>query len=228
MNKITDRFFSLLLLISVVFYGCATAPQTSKREKPEEGKPPEKSKAAVVHTEQEVQSLNVFGQILDLIQSTDERQSVLPQVETLYEKIIRDYPDAPLAQESYWKLITIYINDYSPPAYERAEARYEEFMDKYPQSALKSLVQDTIGKSYHKNAEWDRLLRLSAPEFRDYTEKGKQPRASLFYLYSEAQYNLGNLEEAERGYRVVAESFPNLIVGKKSKSMLDKMKKNSE
>ena len=42
-------------------------------------------------------------------------------------------------------------------------------------------------------------------------------------MYSEANYKIGNVEEAEKGYTIVSEKFPRLVEGKKSKSMLEKI-----
>jgi tetratricopeptide (TPR) repeat protein len=223
--KIIVKFLLLIFLLSFFVIGCAPAPEIVQPERPTEVPPPQKPKEKVVPTAREQESLEIFTEILDIIESSEDRQSVLPQVEELYDRIIREYPDTPLAQESYWKLITIYMEDYSPPDFEKAETRYTEFIKKYPNSILRGMVEDTLGKGYYKNAKWEELLRLCTPVYKDYIEKGKHPRASLIFMYSEANYNLGNLEEAEKGYRIVAELFPKLIVGKKSKAMLEKMKK---
>ena len=45
-------------------------------------------------------------------------------------------------------------------------------------------------------------------------------------MYSEANYKLGNIAEAEKGYEIVSEKFPRLVEGKKSKSMLEKISKD--
>lgn len=209
----------LCILISLlILMGCALTQKTIDKEKAER---PIQS----VHTDQETQSSEVFNQILDLIQSSEDRQAVLPQIEELYAKIIKEYPEAPLAQESYWKLITIYVEDYSPPAYEKADNLYHEFMEKYPHSILRSFVDDTIGKSYYKHAQWDRLLKLCTPAYQEYTEKGKIPRASLIFMFSEANYNLGNLDEAVKGYKITADLFPKLTEGSRAKIMLEKISK---
>ncbi|HDH10981.1 MAG TPA: hypothetical protein ENG83_02035 [Nitrospirae bacterium] len=214
-----------LFLIIFLFSACATAPKTTEIEKPEKVETPAVKKKAYVPTKEEKESLKIFTEILELINSTSDRRSVLPQVEKLYTKIIREYPDAPLVHESYWKLITIYVQDYSPPAYEKAEPLYNEFVEKYPGSVFKGFISETLGRSYYKNAEWDKLLKLCAPVFRDYVEKGKKTKASLIFMYSEANYNLGNFREAEKGYRIVAEKFPALNEGAKSRLMLEKIGK---
>ena len=45
-------------------------------------------------------------------------------------------------------------------------------------------------------------------------------------MYSEANYNLGNVEEAEKGYRIATKLFPKLIVGIQSKKIIEKIEKD--
>lgn len=228
MTKINICGFSMLFLVSVLLASCATPKKPIEIKKSEEVKPAAESKKPYAPTVQETKSLDLFTEILDVIETSKDRKSALPKIEELYSRIIREYPEAPLAQESYWKLITIYVKDYSPPDYEKAEARYKEFVEKYPQSILKGLVQDTIGKSYHKYAQWDRLLELCAPTYKEYIENGKQPRASLLFMYAEANYNLGNIPEAEKSYKIVVDLFPKVREGLKSRAMLEKIEKKED
>lgn len=221
-----DAWLCLLLIVflTVLISSCATAPQKIETEKPIEViAPPAETKDVPAPKEEESKSLELFTEVLELVESTDDRKSLLPKIEELYDKIIRQYPEAPLAKESYWKLITIYVEDYSPPDYDRAEMKYNEFLEKYPQSFLEGFIKDTLGNSYYKNAEWNRLLKLSTPAYQEYIEKGREPRASMIFMYSEAKYNLGNIEEAEKGYRIVTKLFPKLIFGIKSKKMIEKI-----
>jgi len=208
-------------------YSCAATPDkgAGKVEPLETEQPTGEARKGPAHTEDEEKSLEVFAEILALVESTDDRKSVLPKIEALYEKIIREYPDAPLAQESYFKLITIYLEDYSPPEYDRAEMLYGEFLEKYPNSFFKGFIEDTLGSSYYKNGDWDRLLKFTSPAYQEYRNRGTQPRASMLFMYSEANYRLGNMKKAEEGYQIVTELYPKLIVGIKSKKMLEKMEK---
>lgn len=223
MRKINWHSFTLVVIIALI-YSCAAPPKKAETGKNEEiTTPPAGTKTGLAPTAEETKSLELFTSVLELAESTDDRKSVLPKIEELYEKIIRDYPQTPLAQESYWKLITIYVEDYSPPAYDRAEMKYNEFIEKYPQSYIKGFIDDTLSNSYYKNADWNGLFKFTSPAYQEYLEKGKQPRASMMFMYSEANYNLGNIEEAAKGYKIVSELFPKLIVGIKSKQMLGKI-----
>jgi len=226
MNKNHRYILFLTLMPAVFFFSCATSPKPAVMEKPETVIEKENGKKVIGRTEEEIKSLELFTEILDLTESTDDRQSVLPRAEALYDKIIREYPGTPLAQESYWRLVTMYVRDYSPPDYEKADKRYREFLEKYPHSVMKGFIDDTLGNSYYKHAEWNRLLKLTAPVFREYTDKKTPPRAPLLFMYAEANYNLGDLVEAERAYRMAVDLFPETTAGVKSRTMLEKIKKN--
>lgn len=173
--------------------------------------------------EVELKSLDRFVEILDLVDKSPDRKAVLPDLEKAYIGIINEYPDTPLAQESYWRLIMIYMNDHFPPDYEKAEYRYNEFLNKYPRSPLKNFVEEALGNKYYKDALWKKLLWVSTPAFNKYIDQGKSSTPSLMFMYAEANFNLGNFAEAEKGYRGVMELFPRLNESKKSRARLDEI-----
>ncbi len=226
MVKIRIHIFSLIFLFAVQVSLPAYAFQGSETGKQGKGKAVAQKRQARVPTEHEIGSLKVFTELLDVIESTSDRKSILPKIEELYMKIITEYPKAPLAQESYWKLLTVYVEEYSPPAYDKAENLYNDFLTGHPKSAMKKFLVETLAKSYYRNAMWDKLLGISSPVFKEYTETKKRIPASILFMYSEANYKLGNVAEAEKGYEIVSEKFPRLVEGKKSKSMLEKISKN--
>jgi tetratricopeptide (TPR) repeat protein len=228
MNRLRFYLFSIIFLYVVLFSVPASALQNSESQKSENPQTVTEKKRAYTPTMQERESLKVFNEILDVIESTSDRKSILPKIEELYGKIIREYPEAPLAQESYWKLLTLYVEEYSPPAYEKAETLYNDFLISHPKSILKGFMVETLGKSYYKNDRWDQLLEISAPVFREYIEQEKKTPASILFMYSEANYNLGNMAEAEKGYEIVAGKFPKLHEAIKSKARLEKIRKGRE
>ncbi len=218
MNRANNIYiFSFIFLFSA----CATVPV----EKAEEVKLLIETEKVLTPAEQEAESLEVFNEILNISRLSKDRQAVLPKMEEMYAQLIKDYPDAPLTQESYWRLIMIYVNDYSPPAYEKAETLYHEFSENYPGSVLKRHIDRALGISYYKNAEWERLLKLSAPAFKKYTEEGKDPQPFLVLMYAEASFRLGNFEEAEKGYKIVIEHFPELNENKRAKARIEEIRK---
>ena len=220
MHKAYIYGFAVMLLAS-----CTTMNKEARQTLPHETTPSDRIKENKIRTEEEKQSFEIFTEIFSITRSTRDRQTVLPKIEALYMKIIRNYPETPLAQESHWKLINIYVRDYAPPDYGKAEMLYRDFLTKYHNSPLKGVVADTLGRSYVKHGEWSRLLTLCSPSYRGYVEKKITPRASLMFMYAEANYNLGNMEQAENAYSLVSDLFPDLMVGKKSKSMIEKIAK---
>lgn len=216
----------MILAGALALFGasCASSPGKADRTSPhEEVEASGSGEHAKNATEEEKISLALFREILDIVHSTDDRQKVLPDIISQYQKIIREHPDVPLAQESYWKLITIYLDDYSPPDYEEAERLYREFLVKYPDSFFKNIIEDTLAKSYYKNEKWTRLLSLTAPVYHEYQETNNRSRGPFLFMYAEAQYNLGNREEAEKVYRTVMEVYPGTTMGMKSREMLEKL-----
>ncbi len=205
----------------IVLTACATAPKETQQILPIESTSSERMKEDRIHPEEEVKSFEIFKEIFAITRSTRDRPSVLPKIEALYMQIIRDYPETPLAQESHWKLIHIYVRDYVPPDYGKADMLYRDFLTKYHNSPLKGVIADTLGRSYVKHGEWSRLLALSTPSYRGYVENKITPKASLMFMYAEANYNLGNMDKAEKAYTIISDLFPDLMVGKKSKSMIE-------
>jgi tetratricopeptide (TPR) repeat protein len=220
MNRAPIYGLALILLTS-----CATVPKETQQVLPDETSAPDRINEDNVRTEEEIKSLDIFTEILAISRSTRDRQSVLPKIEALYTQLIRNFPETPLAQESHWKLINIFVNEYSPPNYDKAEKFYSDFLKKYHDSPLKGVVEDTLGRSYVKHSEWSRLLALCSSSYRGYVEKKIAPKASLLFMYAEANYYLGNIDQAEKAYLIVSGLFPELPVGKKSKSMIKEIRK---
>ncbi|MEW6418618.1 MAG: tetratricopeptide repeat protein [Nitrospirota bacterium] len=219
MKKISSYSF---ILISLLFlFNISSCTYVS--EKPEEIQLPE-SKKAISPADDEQKAFESFEEILNLTQTSDI-QSVLPQIEALYLRIITEYPDIALAQECYWRLISLYVDKSVPPEYEKAETLYTEFLKRYPGSVLKSVIEDTLSKSYYKNGKWDKLLKLYTPAVNEFNEKGKLLNPDPMFMYAEARFNLGDLVEAEKAYKVVIELFPKSSRSDTSKTRLEEIEK---
>ena len=210
-------------IFSVLLAACTTTGVKPPEKK--EVKPPDKEPA---YTKEERESLDIFTQILDIYESAESKQAAAQEAEVLYTRIITEYPGTPLAQESYWKLVTVALRDYSPPDFERAEAYYNEFLAKYPNSVLKNAVEQTLINKYVRYKEWERLLKFSTPAFMEFKEGGKKPMPQMVFMYSEAHYRLGNIIEAEEGYKAVLELYPTLSYGKRAKKRLEEIEQNEE
>lgn len=78
------KIYFLILLACMILSACAAGHRTSSIRTPSSESAHELKEAVPIHTEEEKKSLDVFTQILAITQSTDNRQSVLPQIEALY------------------------------------------------------------------------------------------------------------------------------------------------
>ena len=203
---------SLVLLFSVFMSVSIAATEDAK-----------KSQTPDV-VEQNRKAMVIFEQILDLI-SNSSRLSALPKLEAGYLDIINKYPQASVVPECYWRLELIYLNDYNPPHIEKAEAIYGEFITKFPDSTMKTLMEEPLSDRYYKNSEWDKLLKLYTPAIKQFIEKGKKPKARELFMYSEAKLNLGNLTEAEKGYKLVISQFPESGEARESAKRLEAIQK---
>lgn len=168
-------------------------------------------------------AMEVFEKILKLTENSS-RSEVLPQLETEYLRIIKEYPNASLVPECYWRFILIYLNDYNPPLTEKAEALHGEFTKKFPDSTLRPLIEEALSKNYLNGLKWEKLLRLYTPAIKEFIEKGKKPRVHELFMYSEAKFNLGDLEEAEKGYKIIIDQFIDTKEAMESKKRLEKIK----
>ncbi len=206
-----------MLLLSLI-YSCAAAPRKDSA--------PVKTEREMYLDEQKKKSIEVFTEILKVTSSATERKEVLPKVEKMYKKIIAEYPETGLAHESYWRLITIYAEDYSPPEYEKIEQLYSEFLLKYPRSHMRQSIENTMAKSYFDNGKWEKLLALTKPFIDNYKEKETMANPYTMFYYAEANYYLKNFDEARRIYIIIEEKFPNIKTENKwSKVRLKELKR---
>ena len=217
------RYLIISIFLVFLFSSCATTP----KEKKAYLKPDIETTKIISPEEREKKAFLKFNEILIARRSAKDRKSALPRMEKLYIELINEYPDVPVAQESYWKLIEIYVKDYSPPLYDKAEALYGKFLKKYSHSGLRELVDKTLGISFYRNKEWERLLRLSTPEFMEYNRGGKAPFPFLIFMYAEANFRMGNFDEAEKGFKIVLEKFPQLKEEKKAKARIAEIKRRN-
>ena len=167
----------------------------------------------------------IFEKILILSNESDisENRDVFKEIEKLYLEIIQEYPDTALAQECYWRLIKHYLEKSNPPMFEKAENLYGEFLKHYPESVIKNLIVDTLSKSYYKSRDWEKLITLNAPLVQTVYKTKKLSNPSPLFMYAEAQFNLGNLKEAEKAYGSLIELSPKSREASVSRKRLDEM-----
>jgi tetratricopeptide (TPR) repeat protein len=172
------------------------------------------------------QAYKIFEEILVLTETSDIKDA-FPKIESLYFKIIHEYPDIALAQECHWRLVILYVEKSSPPLFEKAENTYAEFLKKYPQSVIKHFIEDTLSKSYYKKGKWKKLLELNLPAAEEYYKTGKLSNPAPLFMYAEAQFNLGDIGAAEKAYKSLVDSFPKSRITSSAKKRLEEIKKKA-
>jgi TolA-binding protein len=194
-------------------------PENMKATVPEEKKKPV--------SEREAKAYELFNEILELTQNPDIAEA-LPKIEALYLRIIQEYPETALAQESYWRLVMLYVDKASPTEYEKAELLYHQYLQKYPNPVLKSAIEDSLSQSYIRRKKWDKVLQLYLPEINEFKEKGKLSNPNPLFMYAEAKFNLGDIVEAEKAYTDVIELFPTSYRAATAKKRLEEIKNKKE
>jgi hypothetical protein len=172
--------------------------------------------------EQNSAAFEAFNRILELA-GERERAGILPELEAAYRDIIRRYPEAHLAQESHLRLMLLYLTDFNPPAFAKAESLRDEFVLRYPDSPLRGILDRTLAESYHKHEQWERLLRFYTPSIRQSIETGGFTRVFDIFMYAEAKFGLNDLVEAEKGYKIVISVFSETREGSLAKKRLEEI-----
>ncbi len=216
MIKIMLKHLTPFLLASfLLFLGASSG--TAGTEQPGTSGQPEAE-------EQNTKAMEVFGKIRRLMENSD-RMAVLPQVEAGYREIITNYPLASISQEAHWRLMLVYLTDYTPPAFDRAEELYAAFNRRYPGSNNKGLMDDSLLNSYYIYGKWERIIRFLIPTIKTFIETGKLSRPLDMFMYAEAKRNTGDFTEAEKGYKIVTALFPDSKESALSKERLDEIRK---
>ncbi len=137
-------------------------------------------------------------------------EAIVAQKIALYRRIIDRCPDVPLAEESYWHLLKIMMQDVLPPHKKEALQLYETFNRRYPESRMRTVVSQELMKSLYQQGEWADLDRIassclqSAPR----NQEGASSDPVAVFLHAEAEYNLGKVPAAQAGYAEILHYFP--------------------
>jgi TolA-binding protein len=221
-RTIVNVVFSVFFL-SFFLAACTTTGVKQPEEKAVPAKAP-----PTAYTKEQKETLDIFTQILDIYENAESRQAAAKDAEVLYARIINEYPGTPLAQESYWKLITVAVRDYRPPDFEKAEVYYREFKVKYPDSVLKNAVDQTLINSYVRHKEWARLQEFCTPAVMQYKEQGNKISPLVLFMYAEANYRLDSIREAEEAYEIVLKMYPSISFGKRAKKRLKEIRQTAD
>jgi len=219
----------LIYLFVIILTGCL--PSVSRQGTPET--PTERKTTTVEDTtkmtlsleEQRKASLEVFKKVLEIREKGPLTPESIKKIEALYQKIIKEYPQSPLTEESYVYLIILYLRDYKPPQLDRAERTYKEFIMKYPSSSVRNRIESLLSTYYYSKKMWKRIIEIHYHRIRRFIETGKIDNPYFLYIYSEAKLHLGDIEEAEKGYRWVIKLAPGTNTAVKAQARLKQIKR---
>ena len=72
------------------------------------------------------------------------RTTDVPERESLYLRLMDECPDTEIAEESYWALSNLYLDDFDEPREDKAREILELFLKRYPSSRWASHVEGRL------------------------------------------------------------------------------------
>lgn len=145
----------------------------------------------------------------DILESTRElkRQDAVPLILDGYDEVMEKYPNSYLAEESYYRKMSIYLLENYPPMEEEAEGLFREYFQKYKKPRLGMIMNSELARYYYSRQRWEKLARFTTPFMREYVKSGKYGDTVFLFLYTEAKFHLKDYEEARRGYQIIKKIF---------------------
>ncbi len=173
--------------------------------------------------EQDVRTRELLREASRLMEGSDRRRN-LSRVENMYLYAIDTYSESRLLPECFMGLLSLYLTGFDPPAFVKAEALRNNYLARYPEAPLKRTIDENLARAYVAHGEWEKLRRLYLPAIRRFVEAWNRLEPFALLMYSEAKYNLGDHEEARKGYTIVAKFFPESNEGKTALARIDSMR----
>ena len=198
-------FCSLFVCFSMI--SCATSTKETLSPEPQ-----------VSVDEQNKRVLEALQEISLMSKDPDQKNN-RSRKETAYLDIIKKYPESHYRAECYRILMTIYLTEYKPPEFEKAELLRNEFAKKYSDSNM----NDTLAEAYYRYGEWKKIMVLYTPAIKRFIATGELMRPMDIFMYAEAKFHLGEKDEARKGYNIVMYYFPDSELSYKAKLRLDEI-----
>jgi len=200
-----EIFFALFMCLSMISCVAPTKETLSREQQ-------------VSVEEQNKRVLEALQEISRL--STDPDQKInRSRKEAAYLDIIKKYPESHYVSECYRSLMAIYLAEYEPPEFEKAELLRNEFATRYSDSNS----NDTLAEAYYRYGEWKKIIVLYTPAITRFVATGELMRPMDIFMYAEAKFHLGEKDEARKGYNIVMYYFPDSELSDKAKMRLDEI-----
>jgi len=174
--------------------------------------------------EQQVRATEAFKDVLELVENSQSRLDVVPEMEKRYMDIITRYPDAPLTQEIYWMLVKMYLRDFDPPRLDDAEQIYRRFIKRYPDSPFRVSIEDVLSRFYKRNRMWDKIIQMNGRRAETFMATGRLDKPYLLLLYADALEHLNRKEDALSIYRGLIKNLPRSSTARIAQKRLDALK----
>lgn len=143
--------------------------------------------------------------------------------EAAYADLINKYPDSQWVYECYNRLMLIYLSEYNPPAYDKAELVRLNFIKKYSDSTARNLLDDTLADAYYRHGKWTELIRLYTTSIKRFIEVWNLIRPRDMFLYAEAKFHLGDVNEARKAYNIILYYYPHSAESLTAKGRLEEI-----
>jgi len=179
----------LLCLIPAMLVSCKSAPV-------------DQSGPVMTVTEQEEKAMERFKTLLDETRELD-RSDAMPLILEGYREVMDKYPDSFLAEESYFRMMTIALHEVYPPKEEEAENLYNEYFRRYKHPQMGMAMNGELARYYYKEMKWEKLAKFTTPFMREYVKSGKYGDTVFLFLYTEAKFHLKDYDEARKGYQII-------------------------
>jgi hypothetical protein len=124
----------------------------------------------------------------------------LETIERLYLQVIEEAPDTDEAEESHWRLATLYLQAYDTPKYAQARGVLEQFLARYPESQGVEVVRPALAFIYEELGEWSSAAQVYRDLIND-AEGDPEAMAEYGYSYAKALQNAGDGQAAAVWYR---------------------------
>jgi TolA-binding protein len=156
--------------------------------------------------EQEEKAMQLFTQVLEDTRELT-RPDAMPIIKKGFYETIEKYPDSFLAEESYYRLMTINLREVYPPKEEEAEEIYREYFKNYKNPRIGMTMTSDLARFYYDYQRWEKLAKFTTPFMREYVKSGKYGDTVFIFLYTEAKFYLKDYEEARKGYQIMKKNF---------------------
>lgn len=185
------------IILSALLASCKAAPPRTEEVMKQIDMPAQ---------EQNDKALIKFKEMLDGTADI-KREEAIPMLAEGYNSIINQYPQSFLAEESYYRLMTMKLRDYYPPREEEAEQIYREYFQKYKKPRIGMAMNGDLARYYHDNQRWEKLAKFTTPFMREFAKSGKYGDTVFLFLYSEAKFHTKDYDEARKGYQIIRKNF---------------------